>query len=91
MILNEATDILYGTIGQEAVYSGEEFVWPMSADYLYYVTSQEVGLYFYTGEETELKVPKSINRNKVTTIANSCCNNRDIVSVKIANGIKEIE
>ena len=88
MILNQATDIRYGAIGQEAVYSGSELVWPMIADYIY----KDSTLLYYLRNESSLTVPKKIKRNAIDTIGATCYNyDTNITSVIIENNITEID
>lgn len=62
-----------------------------NTDYNYEIENGEIILCKYLGNETDVIVPENIDNMPVTTIANSCYAQTDIVSVSFTNEITKIE
>lgn len=92
MILNEAIDIRYGEIGQEAVYSKGELVWPSDNNYIYSIDNNEASLIYYLGNRHSVITPKYFEGKLVKVIEGTCYNyNENITSATIRDGVTEIE
>lgn len=93
MILNCAGNIYLGQATVQDVYYGDIHIWPIEDyQFIYYVEdNNEVQLIRYTGDEINIRTPRSIGGGNTTSIGSICFNgNETVETVIINNGITEI-
>lgn len=92
MILNEAINVYLGQETAQAVYSKQELIWP-SNDVSYYFTieNNNANLLYYYGGKKSIKMGSQINGYDIKIISDTCHSYDEITSIKIPDGVTEIQ
>ena len=92
MILNDAINVCLGQETAQAVYSRQELIWP-SNDVSYYFTveNNNANLLYYYGNKSTIKMGQQIDGYDIKIISDTCHSYDEITSIKIPDGVTEIE